>query len=811
MLRHLLVTAIRNLKRHRTFSAISVAGLAVGLGAALFAVFAIRYELGYDRFHEKRDRIFRVSYPGFALTPYPLGPRLKSELPEIEEAVAVKKIGREGDGFLITAGEKRFGEKSVLLADPGFFDVFSFPLIRGRADKALRHPGNAVLSEGAALRYFGTVDCVGRAIIVGGKSAVDLMVEAVAGDPPAGSHLRFDILLPAAVGPALVDWDDRTSWTSLNYATYVLIRNRASARAVLPKLVLGFPADRRRLRPGSPSLADPALLTLQGLTEIHLRPRARGEFEPGGSAASVALYAAVALLIVLYSIVNFANLATAAWLSRYREVGVRKILGSGRSGIVLQLLGESMTLAAGAAAAAVVLLRLAFPLLVELAGTRLRWSDIRWPEALAALAGLAAFIGLAAGAYPALFASKWEPARSLRGEGRPASGRLRRQDFLLALQFLVSVGFAAAAFVIGAQMHYLRTRDLGLDQDRIVTIRLPEALRARADGLKSELLRGPGVQSAAASNFLPSRETAYQSFDWEDRRPDDDGMLRWIAVDADFTQTYGLTVAAGCAFAPEDETAGERRFLINETAVRRFGWAQPLGKWMEFSSPFGKSGRVIGVVKDFHFRSLHHPVEALAIMAAPSRLSYTAGGRALEFQPYRYLSVKLDAGRASEALRFIERFCRTHVSDDSAAWSFFDEEFGRMYGRDMKTARMLALLSALAVLLAALGVFGLTAFMVERRRKEVSIRKVLGAKPFQILLLFSGRFLGLMLVSAVLAAPALYIALSRWLRQFAYRIALGPWFIASAAGVMALVLLGAVGWHVLRATAADPIDHLRSE
>jgi putative ABC transport system permease protein len=441
------------------------------------------------------------------------------------------------------------------------------------------------------------------------------------------------------------------------------------------------------------------------------------------------------------------------------------------------------------------------PLLGRLSGSGLGREGFPWGPAALVLAPLAVFVAVAAGAYPAFFAASLRPLVTLRGSGgaRPGVRRARARDLALGFQFMVSVGFITAAIIVFAQMAHLKGKDLGFDKDRIVTIRVPDAISERTGALKNELLAHPGILAASASDFLPGESERRQTFDWEGRRPGEDAYLRWIAVDADFLRTFGVRLLDGEGFGPADGSRGEWLYLVNESAVRRLGWDRAAGKRLEVL-PWGKPGRVAGVVNDFHFRPLHHPVEPLALVLCDRRPRL-----------FRYLSVKVSGRDLKATLRFIDDFCARHIAEGGGTWTFFDEQFGRLYEREIRTSRLIGLLALLAAALAGLGVFGLTAFMVESRRKEIGIRRVLGADAAGVLILFSRDFLRAVTAGAALAAPAVYLGARGWLRDFASRITLGPWYFAAGFLLMAGLLLAAVGWHTVRACNADPAVVLRSE
>lgn len=802
-----LLSSWRNLKKNRLYAALNIIGLAVGIAVTLFAVLMIRFEASYDRQSAHASRIFRVAGPRHSGTPFFFGGRLLSLFPEVEDVVALKKISTGDDRVLVTAGEKRLREEKLFVAEPSFFRLFPVSFIAGRPETALSHPHAATLTESAARRYFGTTDCLGLVVAVEGRH--ELQVEAVVRDLPPNSHFSFNVLAPVEAGPAILGHDDREIWSSWNYKTYVLVAEGAAAESLEGKLPRAFPEEFRASRAGG--VVDPSGLRLQPLTDIHLWSHLRDEIEPNRDIRSILLVSAVVLLILLSSVLNFVSLATAQSLRRFREVGLRKVLGAARGQIVRQFLGEALLLSAASSVAALVLLRWMFPLLREFSGTALAWGDIPWLSTAGALFALNVLVGTAAGAFPAFFAASFSPARSLKVDRPSAKGKMTSRHALLLFQFLISLVFLTGALIIRAQLRHLQTRDLGIDGDQVVIVRLPSSLMTRTESLKAELLGRPGIRAASGTSFVPGRSVSYLDSAWEGLPPGEKAMLHMFVADPDVVETYGLTVIEGRDFLPEDATAGERRLLVNEAAVRRFGWDRAVDKRMEFSTPFGKACRVVGVVRDFNFRSLYFPREPLVIMAMPPSFSSVVNGRPWNARMFGYLAVKLSGQDLPAALRVIREFCRTHIAEGEGVWSFLNDEFGRVYAGEMRLAKMMDASSVLAVLLSVLGVFGISAFLVERRRKEISIRKVLGASPVRIVALCSRDFLRLQALAAVVTVPVVLVFARRWLDTFAYRIALGPACFILGFALTCGVLLAVIAWHVLRAALANPAANLRQD
>jgi len=803
-----LRVGLRRFRRFKFHGVINLVGLALGLAAGLFIALYVKYETSYDRHFKNASRIYRIVRPDFTATPYLLAAGLHGIVPDIEASTAVKRAETaSGSNRLTIAVDNRpFEASACFYADKTFFSVFDATFLKGAPDRALSHPRAAVLTRSAALRYFGTTDCLGRILMV--NKALPFQVEAVVESPPSNSHFRYSVLLPTESGPDVGGYEDRDSWTSWNYILYILLKQNASPRAVQDKLPGGFPDERRKPRDGT--WMNPAELRLQRLTDIHLRSRLRNELEPNGDIRWIAFFSALGLLVLGSAVLNYLNLATAQSLKRSREVGMRKVLGAGRGQLVRQFLGEALLLTALASLLGLGLLRLALPALVNAVGTNLGLSDLISWRAAALLAGLVLVVGLIAGSYPAIVASALDPARTLKGIRSGESRRHRVRNGLVLFQFVISLGFGTAALIVLGQVHFLRTKDLGLRHEELIALQLPSSLRPKADVFKRELLVHPGVLAASASNFVLENGNN-QTFDWEGRKEEDDNYLRWFSVDADFVRTFGLKIGDGRDFQPGEETGGEKHYLINRAAASRFGWDHPVGKRLEVE-PFGHPGRVVGIVEDFNFRSLHYPIEAVALLLSPpDSMATTKNGRTFRRAPLRTIFLKVSPAGLPATIRFIEDFGKAHLDEGLITWSFLDDEIARLYDKEMKTGNLLAALATIATILAGLGVFGLSSYMIESRLKEVSIRRILGAGGGRILALFSRDFLRLLAWAAVLSFPVVVWRMSKWLDAFAFRISAGPWFFAAGLALMALLLLGAVGWPLLRTARADPSRHLRNE
>lgn len=789
MLGNYLKVALRNLVRFKLYAAINIAGLSIGLACVILISLFIKDELSFDRFHEKAGLIHRiyVEFAGegrgdpFAGTQAPLAPAMLAEFPEIARAVRFADRSEE----LVASKDRQFWEGGLMLADPDVFVTFTFPLSKGDPRTALEDPKSIVLSERMARKYFGDEDPLGQDLRIGDDPPAEYRVSGVMKDVPANSQLQFDFLISFANQRGNVGWGQ---W---NYTTYLELRPGASPAAVearLPELVGRHMGEQNRLR---------NRLRLQPLTRIHLHSNLRGDLPTNRDLSHLYVYSAIAFLILLLACINFINLVTARSGVREKEVGLRKVVGANRRQLVLQFLGEALLLSALSFLLALPLARLLLPTFNVLAGKHMAFSLLGDLRFLGLLLGMMAAAGLLAGAYPALVVSRFTPVSILRkGRGDAAVLRpsvLRR--ILVVAQFAVAAMFLSSMLVMRLQMDFIRARDLGYDKEHLVVLPIyHEGVRSKAELLKSEIVKGPLVLNATATAFLPSRRNYHQNVWWEGLAEDAQNVyIDWIPADEDFVRTMGLEITAGRDFSPDRPGDRGGAYILNEAACRLTGWADPVGK------PFKIMGRgtVIGVIRDFNFQSLHQEIRPLALYVHP--------------ESFAYLLVRLRAGEIGEALRFLRRTWEEIIPAAPFAYSFFDEDFARVYGSETRLLATFNYVGGLAAFIACLGLFGLASFTAMRRAREIGIRKVLGASVRDVTLLLSREFVGLVLLANLVAWPIAYFPLHAWLRKFAFRMDLGLW-IFGAAGLLSLVLaLLAVSWQSIKAALADPKDSLSCE
>lgn len=791
-----IITAKRAFRRGRGLAALNVFGLALGVAAGLFVLIFVRDELSFDRFHAKADRIFRVAQyihienrvDSALPTPPILAAALAEEFPEIEATARVAQVGG-----IVRIGDRRFLSNAVYAADPDFFEVFSFPLASGDSKTALAEPNRVVLTRSAAGRCFGGADPMGRVLSIGGT---DFAVTGVAEDCPRNSHFHFEFLTSIPTYPR----GKRTGWFDGFCATYVVLRPGASPRAVeakLPDFVLRHHYGGKK----GGGLFKDWVYFLQPLTSIHLRSHLLiGEFEANSSAAYVHIFLFIAVFVLVVGCVNYVNLATARSALRGREVGVRKVFGSRRAQIVRQFLAESVLIALVAFVIAAVLVLTLLPAFRDLTGKEIGASELARPQVLFVVALLALIVGIGSGIYPALVLSSFRPAVVLGGTHSAGTGfrssALRKG--LIVVQFAISVFLIVGTAVVYRQTDYFQSKRLGFDREHVLVVRDAQLLGKQVLAFKDRLRQVPGIAQASLASSLPGsglEEASLRAVRAEGSR--DDLIMEFVTCDEDLPAALGLEMAAGRFFSADQPSDG-RAIVINETAARDLGWPQPLGMTIKSQE---EDLVVIGMVKDLHFHSLHAKIPRMGF-------DYTGDSRVTNGS---YFAVRVRPGDLRKVVADVRKAWDSFSPPLPLNYSFLDSDYAAFYATEARTMKILGVFAGLAVVISCLGLFGLASFMTERRRREIGIRKVLGAGAGVIVVLLSKEFLRWILLANLFAWPAAFFVTRRWLDRFAYRVDIGVWtFVLSAAAVL-VVAAATLAYRTLRAARANPVDSLRYE
>ncbi|HLA64882.1 MAG TPA: ABC transporter permease [Rhodothermales bacterium] len=813
MLKNYLRVALRNVRRQRGYAAINVFGLALGMACCLLILTLVRHEWSYDRFHARGERIHRVliqeTPPGGgveyrSLTPPDLAPAMDASFPAVEHLTRVVLGPREFrlDEDLVSEG--------LMMVDSTFFDVFTFPLLAGDAATALDDPQHVVLTDESAERHFGAADAsvLGRTITVeDGDETRDFTVSGVLAPIPETSSLQFDVLMSFRNYETLYvgsnDWGGRTS-------LYVLMaegQSPAALEAAFPPFTATQMAERIEERRASGFLADGAdafRLVLQPLARLHVEPD-RGvtyEVTPFDPKYGYVLLA-IAGLVLAIACINFITLSLGRSTTRAREVGVRKALGAQRGQLQRQFWGEAILLSAIALPLGLGLAALALPTFNTLTGKTFTLAGLTDPLSLAAMVGLAVLVGLAAGSYPSVVLARFQPTEVLRG-GAKVSGKNPLARGLVVAQYAVSVALIACTLVMYRQVDFLLNRDLGFDAEQVVVLQTPRLTTAQErhvlDVFRQEAVGRAGVVNVVKTGYSFTR--GGDTYGWTE--PDGTNYeVHNVGVDHDYLDVMGMQLVAGRWFSPEMPSDSTGSVVVNEAFVRTYGLEEPVGHvlaGLDTTSFFGTPPTIIGVVRDFNFSSLREEV-------APAMLNMHPG----YYMGMGALLVRIRPEDVPGTMALLEATWEGVFPDKPFAFSFLDEDLDAQYEDERRWRAILTDSAALAVLVACLGLFGLATLAVAKRRKELGVRKVLGARSGSLALLVAREFVALVLVAVLIAAPVSYLAMDRWLEGFAYRTPLGPgvFFIA---GALALVIaLLTVSTQALRAAAADPVKALRSE
>ena len=811
MFRNYLTVAVRHLNRQKGYASINVMSLALGIACALLILLYIRDELSYDRYHEKADRIYRViseerdgdQVVRTAEVMMPTVRFMREDFPEVEDMV---RFNPPGNAWMIKYGDRGFYERDFYLADSSVFKVFDVPLIFGDPRTALAGIDKVVLSESIARKYFGDEDPMGK--ILDAEGSFHFEVTGVMRDLPANTHLGFDILAAFRIQEHYASkpsdvWDWRKSYS------YVLLREGSDPdelEARLPAFVEKYLGDRYD------GVSSSLTFRLQPVTDIHLHSHLERELTPNSDIRYVYLFGAIAVFIILIACINFMNLATARSAGRAGEIGLRKTFGATRAQVIRQFISESMFMTGLAVGIALLLAMLSLPWFNLLTGKSLSLNaDTAW-FALGAVAVIGAVVGLVSGSYPAFYLSGLAPVHALSGLRSPRAGNTAIRRVLVVVQFVISIALIICTGVVYSQLDFIRARNMGLNSDQVVAVPQTFAPVVVKSGVyKARLEEIPAVTNVSMNFLLPGHKNAAAPIKARRRGQDESSTIDMYQawVDDDFIEVFGIELVAGRNFDsafPGDWTA-TGAVVVNEAAVDRLGYAsagEALGMEIEglqeLITDSDERGElrpsIVGVVRDFHYAALYEPIEPLVLFP-----NYPGG----------YAMIKIDAGRMSEGLSAIEEAWHEVNPDWAFEYFFVEDTFARLHEAEDRFARIFVSFAVLAVIIACLGLVGLSSFTAERRTKEIGVRKVLGASAPSLIALLSGEYFRLVIAAIVVAWPVAYIAMNAWLGGFAYRVDLG-WHPFVLAGVLAMAIaLLTVSFQAVRAATANPVEALRME
>ena len=803
MFKNYLTVGLRNLHRYKGYSSINVLGLAIGIACCILITLYVQDELSYDQYHEKRDRIYRLAESATiagrpieaAVTPPPWAPVLLEEYPEIERITRIKPPGSR---WLIRYKENRFYERYFVFADSSVFDIFTIPLVQGNAKTILAEPGAVVLSESMADKYFGNENPIGK--VITGDDLYKFTVTGIMRDMPGNSHLHFDFLASyASLAPNKL-YNEPSTMQSQGFNhdlyTYLLLREGATPE----DLELKFPGflDKHLgdQLDGTGIVARPFL---QPLTDIHLLSNMEAEFGPNSDIRYVYIFSSLAVFVLLIACVNFMNLSTARSARRAQEVGIRKVLGAQRYQLIKQFTGESIFLAVIALGVALLLVHLLLPQFNLLSGKALQM-DYQSTWLVPTLVAIALLTGIVAGGYPAFILSSFRPVAVLTGALKASASQSLLRKILITFQFIVSIIMIIGTIVVLDQLEYMQNKNLGFDEENVVVVRLPDAEAVKGyPAFKNAVLQYPEILNVSSSSSVPGEQPSLTLMTPEGVPEDQSPVYQLIRSDYDFTETLGIEMAEGRSFSREfgsDSTA----CLINMSTVRSLGWENPIGKTIRFagSPETNPTFEVIGIMEDFHNKSLHQPIEPLMILLLSEAASF--------------MEIRVKENNVSRGLEILQdEWRKTYPSHPAMDYSFLDEDLEQLYLAEQRLGSVFIAGAVLSILIACLGLLGLSSFMAEQRTREIGIRKVLGATITNVILLLSRDFTKLILLAFMIGAPAGYYVMQAWLGDFPYRIELGIGVFVFAGLVALLIAWLTVGYQAFKAATANPADAVHGE
>lgn len=785
MLKSYFLIGIRNLVREKWFSLIKILGLALGLAATFILGLYIQEDLSFDRFHQDSSQIYRVLTLDMAegvssklvgVTPAALGPAMIEELPEVANAVRLRPLGR----LNISYEDKLLRCEGCFRTESSFFEIFNFPVLDGKKEGVLDEPNTIAITETLSKRIFGEESPIGKTIKV--NQTLELYVVALLADPPANSHIQFDLL--RSIVPGQDEENYRQSllqWGGLNTFTYLQF-DREIDKAEVDAKIQAIARKNEAVEVFVP--------TLQAMNDVHLGSKEilfESNFNKSDMQNVVTL-SIVAILILFLAIINFANLVTAKSTSRAKEVGVRKVIGAYRSQLIGQHLSESILVVLVSAIIANILVLGLLPVFNDLYQRGAETQAMFDYQNLLIIGGMIIAVGVISGLYPAFVLSSFDPLSVMKGAFKNSESGKSLRKSLVVFQFTISIGLIVGTVIVYQQMDFIFNTDLGYDRDQIITI---SQNTKNSEFLRNELVQNPNIHAIGTSSAQIGQQLPRSGVSPQGATEEFTYIVSQMSIDEAFIPTMGMSIREGRNFslAASDSLS----IIINEEMAKLFDWEDPIGMKVELDNI---TVEVIGVVKDFHFATIRHKVEPLMMFFNPQNSQ---------------MALKVDSQNLNQTLADIEAIWKSVNPETAFEYNFLDAEFANLYRNDQAFASMFLHFAILAILIACLGLFGLSAYTAEQRQKEISIRKVFGASPGNIMLKLSMEFIGLVSIAFILATVLSYFAMSQWLKDFQYRIQIEPW-VFLVAGLLAMIItVMTISFQTVKATFSNPVNSLKSE
>ena len=797
MLKNYIKIALRNIYRQKTYSFINITSLTIGLTCFILIMLYIRFELNYESQHEKAEQIYRVNvvqqHPNnvFRLSHsmVPLGEALIADVPEVKDFTRLQDAGKS----LFKYQDNKYYENNVKFADQGIFNLFTIPIIQGDMATALTEKFSVVITESIAKKYFNDQNPVGKVLIM--DNQLTLTVTAVIEDFAKNTHIDPDFMISFNTLRDLAGEDFMNNWVTTRLITYILITDTQNLADIEQKI--------SQVMTAHSSTEVKRSLELEQFSRIHLY----SEISDYGDIQYVYLFLAIGVLILVIAAINFMNLSTARSAKRGNEVGLRKVVGAKRGQLIRQFLGESIFMSVFALILALFIVELVLPLFREITGQELGFPGFSDWQFYGLLLFIAFGLGLLSGSYPAFYLAAFSPLRILKGKQGAVKNDVNLRKFLVVMQFSIAIALIISTLMIGKQLQFLQTKKLGFQKEQILVVPAYGGdFLGDTEPFKFELFKNPNILGVCGSILLPSRIGMYNNVTWEGAAENESIALIQNKVDYDFLDTYEIELVEGRNFSRDHslDLADYNRaningaMILNQAAVRKFGWDNPLGKMV--IQTFGTQRyyfKVIGVVKDFHFTSLHHSIEPLSLFLRPDHP--------------RYFSIKIVPVDIQNTITHIRNTWNRFNSEYPFEYYFLDDTFKATYQSEENILQLFGYFSLLSIFISCLGLFGLAAFAAEKRVKEIGIRKTLGASMLNILLMLSKEFTKWIVIANIIAWPLAYYFMNRWLQGFAYRIDISLYTFVLASLLTLLIALLTVSYQSIRAATINPVDAIRYE
>jgi len=802
MIKNYFKTAIRNAVRNKMFTLINIFGLSVGIACSLYIIYWIQDEKSYDKFHDNADRIFRIYWQSEnpqTRTPHPMAQAMVEDFPEVENAVSISPIWGPGltiPTITVKYKENRFDETGFYSADTTFFQIFSFTLLKGDKSTALKEPGGIIISERMAQKYFGNENPLDKMITITYGEDITLKVTGIIENIPANSHFKFDFLI-SYVSLKLGNTGEYYTWADFGHFNYILLKSGIDAQNIESKInnwskkYINWPEQYlNELNAGNIGFR------LQPITDIHLHSHLRWELEPNGNYIYIWIFSALAAIILIIACINFMNLSTAKSAKRAKEIGIRKVSGANKLKVITQFIGESFLTVCISLFISIILFEVFRPAFSYLTGKEITidYGDINFIiELIILLITVTVFAGL----YPAFFMSRYKAYDVLKGNTKSGVSGINFRRIMVILQFTISTILIISTITVSRQLRFLNKQKLGIDSEQIIVVPLKDRNIIRhMESLEEELLKNKNIYNVASISNIPGRQFNLNAIRWAKEQTTID--VSELHIDYNFFKILDLGMAEGREFSKDFSADSLDNFIINKAAAKLYNWKTPVNEivyW--YDDEITRIGRVIGVVEDFHFQSLHSNIAPLIIKITPGEINY--------------LLLKIDINKLDEVNRFIQsKFEQLNLISDYN-YFFFDDDINAMYKKENQMKDIFFYFTLFTIIISCLGLFGLTLFMTEQRTKEIGIRRVHGASILSIMLMLSKDFLRWVFISSLIAIPVAYYVMNNWLNSFAYKTDLSWIIFIEAIFLSFSIAFVTISFHTYKTAIQNPVNSLRYE